>query len=222
MANKSSKCSNTFCQQNSVVPIYFRGEDRVFRVAFYLCKNCNECTDFFSDGKFRIPFLSKLRKETLILRLVKEKRNEVDKNTNRKKIFEIKKNKNPCFECGKIKYERIFLRDRSDYTFVGYVCKTCQVIYTISLQDFRLRKAEVLSYEDFCIPTNPEIPEEEYLGRKDVYLNKRAKKETEEITITIKIKDISRLRKLIKKHKIAISSSSDELTPWLWRSRNDS
>jgi len=214
MVNKSSKCSNIFCQKNSLVPIYFRGEDRSFRVAFYLCKNCNECTDFFADDEFRISFLSKLHKETLILRLVKEKRNEITIDSNRKKILEIRKIKKPCFECGKIKYERIFVRNRTIYTFVGYVCRTCQVIYTINFHDFRLRKAEVLPYEDFCITTNPEIPEEEYLGRKDVYLNKRTKKETEDISMTIKIKDIPRLRKLLKKHNIEISSSSNELTPF--------
>lgn len=89
----------------------------------------------------------------------------------------------------------------------------------INFRNFRLKKAEVLPYKEFCFSTNPEIPEEEYLGRVDVYLHKRKKDETEEISITMKRKDIKKLRELLEKHNIEISSSSGELTP-LPRSRS--
>jgi len=220
MGNQSKKCYNVDCQRGPVVPIYFRdGNTRGFRVAFYICKNCNECTDFWHDEEFRMPFLYKISKGYLILRLIKEKNSEMYVNSNRKKILEIKKSKESCIKCGKKEYERIFVRDRPTFQFVGYVCKSCRVIYMINYRNFRLNKREPVYYKEFCKPTNPEIPVEDYLGRIDVHMHKRLKEEMEDVSMTIRVKDIPKLRKLLEEHNIRISSSSNDLTP-LPRSRS--
>ena len=214
MVNKSSKCNNIVCQKDSVIPVCFRNDNRSFLVAFYLCKECNELTGFLkADGHMRLPLLSELRGGMLIVRLVKETAKDFKINSNRKKILQMMKNKEPCIECGKKKLERLYVRNRPKYQFIGYVCRKCKVIYLINFKSFRLRNYDNVLYKEFCKPRNPEIPKKEFLGIHTIY-NSDLKKETENISITIRRKDIPRLRKILEKHKIKISSSSNELTPF--------
>ena len=109
--------------------------------------------------------------------------------------------------------ERLYIRNRPKYEFVGYVCRKCKVVYLINYKSFKLKIRDMGLYEGFCVPRNPEIPKEEFLGLDSIYSSIKKKESEEQIIMTMKVKDIPKLKKLLQKHKIKISSSNLELTP---------
>lgn len=93
------------------------------------------------------------------------------------------------------------IRIRARYEFVGYVCRKCKVVYLINYKSFKLKIQDMRLYEEFCVPRNPEISKEEFLGLDSISSSIKKKEIEEQIIMTMKVKDIPKLRQLLQKHK---------------------
>ena len=175
--NKSVLCYT--CEKKGKVSIYYRDEQNVHKVAFYVCKYCMYFSGFIDTWKRKprriMPYYNDM-KGLIKMRLVKKPR-----------ISSMKKTHYTyCEYCKKDDYYRLFIRNRdyNSYDFIGYICKHCRTCFFINTTGlkFRTRDPYTKSMGSFAVA----IAEDE------------EKPVEEEVLIRIKKNDVIKL----KKHKI--------------------
>ena len=180
MVKKSVFCYN--CETDSKIPIYFRNENRVFRVAFYVCSNCMHFSGFIGTWKKKtdriMPYYNNM-KGLIKMRLVK-------KAINKKRTFLIKKDNAFCIKCKKYDYSKLYVRNRAKktYHFIGYICKNCRTAFFVNTSNLEFRIMYAQNKYD------------ESMGSFGVNLAEDQEKPTEYETIRIKKKDLPKLEKL--------------------------
>ena len=186
MAKKSMICYQ--CGKNGKVPIYFRDENRAFKVAFYACKYCMNFSGFIETytrkTKRIMPYFDDMR-GLIKMRLCKNNKDkESDLQSHKNKVLKIQKDPNAyCFKCKKFDYSKLYVRNRVKKTFdyVGYVCKWCRMGFFVNVTDLKLKP-----YDD----------SREYMGSFATQLPEDEERPIEEqLTITIKKKDLGKLKK---------------------------
>lgn len=217
MVNRSLTCTNTLCKKNAVEPIYYRDMNRVFRVAFYVCRRCMHFSGFVNWTTHRMmPYFYHIGSE-IPMRLVK--RQEGKRGEARMLyIREMKKDfSKPCIECNTNDYAKLYLRKRPSFQYVGYICKKCKVAYFVNTKDFKLRTEQQAGlYPQHKLRPRPRrIPPNEYLGTFYTHLGEdQEKEEYEKLHMLIKKKDIQKLKRALKKSHIELKASSNLfLTP---------
>ena len=192
MGKKSVFCYQ--CETDGKIPIYFRNENRVFRVAFYVCSNCIHFSGFINWTTHRhMPYFNEMR-SVIRMRLVKN----VHK---KKKVFLIKKDQYvSCIKCEKYGFSKLYFRDREEnsYHYVGYVCKNCRVGYFVNTAYLKFRTYDPKGYynKDGSLPNFFDIPFNEYMGQFPTTTGEDEEMPKEEYeTIRIKKKDIPKLEK---------------------------
>jgi len=211
MTNRSSKCHK--CQQDAVKAVYFRDKNRVPKVAFYVCESCMDFSGFINWEKRRkVPYYDHF-KGLIKVRLVKNlKDNPSDFLTRRNKVIEIGiERSRPCFVCKKYDYTKLYVRKKTTRKFVGYICKWCKTAYFIETPLLRLTTFIPIGYEKRKKIRG--IPFNEYVGIHSADPEIVKEKYTD-LHMHIQTSHLSKLRKIMKKHKINVLYSSDlELTP---------
>jgi len=179
MGNKSTICYALSCGKNGKIPIYYRDERRVFKVAFYVCKYCMNFSGFIDTWK---------RKPRRIMPYFNDMMGLIKMQLEPKiRISSMKKTEyHYCNKCKKDDYSRLFIRnrDKNSFDFTGYVCKHCRTCFFINTPSLKFRT-----------PT----PYKKSMGSFSVsFAEDEEKPIEEEVIITIKKNDIIKL----KKHKI--------------------
>ena len=220
MVNKSSKCTRTYCQMNTIKPIYYRDDDRNFRVAFYVCTNCMDFSGFINAETGRkMPYVYKMQ-GFVDVRLVKNiKDNKEDLESRKNKVLAIQKDYSlPCFVCERYQYSRLYFRERSvkekytSFHYVGYICKWCKTAYFVNRSWLKLRTSFPKGIKKTA-KTYHGIPINEYVGTYATTTESVKEKYTS-LAMKIRTNHLSKLRRAIKKQKIDVKYSSDlELTP---------
>ncbi len=183
MAMKSMICYQ--CGKNGKVPIYFRDENRAFKVAFYVCKYCMNPSGFINwTTKRAMPYFNDM-KGMIKIRLCKNiKDKESDLLSHKNKVLRLQKVPNAfCFRCNGYDYSKLYLRNRieNSFDFVGYVCKWCKMAFFVNVTDLRFKARE---------------NSVEYMGSFATQMGEDEEKPIEEqVTITIKKKDLDKLKK---------------------------
>ena len=179
MVKKSLFCYQ--CETDGKIPIYFRHENRVFRVAFYVCSNCMNFSGFIDTFKRKtdriMPYFNDMW-GMIIMRLVK-------KTTNKRNVFLIKKDNAFCIKCKKYDYSKLYIRNRtrSTYGFVGYVCKNCRTAFFVNTPNLTFRVLHPYNKND------------ESMGGFGVASTEDEEKPIEYETIRIKKKDLPKLER---------------------------
>lgn len=210
MVNKSSKCYSQSCGKNGKIPIYYRDEERIFKVAFYVCKYCMRFSGFINWATHRsMPYFNDMW-GLIRMRFVRNfKDKETDKLTRRNRVLLMQKDPyQPCIKCKKYDYSKLFTRnrDKGSFDFVGYVCKNCKVAYFIKTPNLEFRTLDPKGYynDDGSLPNFHDIPFNEYMGQSATAIGEDEEKPPlEEVTITIKKLDILKLKKSKIKFKYA-------------------
>jgi len=212
MVNRSSKCYNPNCGENSLTPVYFRDENRIYKVAFYICKSCmnfSEFIDWTTKPPRSIPFYNDMQGMVRV-RLVKDlKDDEKDRYTRKNRVLQMQKdNDKPCIKCSKFEISKLYIRDRPTFIYVGYVCKNCKVIYLVNRQNFRLKTLDPKGYykQDGSLPAFHDIPFEEYMSHFAVATGKPEKIDYGEIHLKLPSKQIEQIKKFMKKKNIPLTS----------------
>ena len=166
MSNRISYCK--FCEKKAVKSIYYRHENRSFRVAFSICERCGMFFNFHDwDHKERImPYYNDMK--GLL-------RGCFEKGEKRGKIFFMKKNPNGhCIKGKNHEYTKLHVKDDSQTPhFVGYLCKECRVAYFVKTKFLVLKPNEHGSLGSYAVAgdykeSEPEIIEKHYrLTKKD-------------------------------------------------------
>ena len=132
--NKSVLCYT--CEKKGKVSIYYRDEQNVHKVAFYVCKYCMYFSGFIDTWKRKprriMPYYDDIA--PLIKMLLKKKI----------MITSMKKTQyNVCIRCKKDDYTRLFIRnrDKNSYVFTGYVCKNCKTCFFINTRSLKFGTA---------------------------------------------------------------------------------
>jgi len=179
MAKKSLFCYQ--CEEDGKIPIYFRHESRVFRVAFYVCSNCMHFSGFIETWKKKtdriMPYFNDMR-GLIMMRLEKE--------TNKKRVLLIKKNNTFCIKCKKYDYSKLYVRNRIEkkFRFIGYICKNCRTAFFVNTSDLKFSKGRPLNKN------------EESMGSFGVSSAEDEEKPIEYETIRIKKTDLAKLENL--------------------------
>jgi len=167
--NKSALCY--MCKRKGKISIYYRDEQNVHKVAFYVCKYCKNFSGFINRQTLRtMPYYNDMR-GLVKMQLVKKIRISSMKKT----IY------NYCFKCKKDDYTRLFIRNRDEnsYEYVGYVCKRCRTCFFINTPYFKFGTApKSLGSFAVAIGEDEEKPiEEEYIivQKTDISKLKKAK-----------------------------------------------
>ena len=183
MAKKSMICYQ--CDKNGKIPIYFRDENRAFKVAFYVCKYCMNFSGFINWTTNRaMPYFNAMRGliKMKICKAIKDRKSDLD--SHKAKVLQMQKDPNAsCFKCKKYDFSKLYIRLRTDNTFdfVGYVCKWCRVCYLVNNSDLRFKARENSA---------------EYMGSFATQMGEDEEKPIEEqVTIKIKKKDLDKLKK---------------------------
>jgi len=192
LSNKSSICYQ--CGRNGKIPIYYRNENRVFRVAFYVCDYCMHFSGFINWTNHRsMPYFNDM--EGMIrMRLVKYPKEK-------KKIFLMKKDPySNCIKCKKYDYSKLYIRDRKEDTcnYLGYVCKNCKIGYFVNTPNLKFKTYSPQGYykNDGSLPSFHGIPFNEYMGQFATSLGEDEEKPIEDqVIISIKKKDLDKLKK---------------------------
>ncbi len=148
------------CEKKGKVSISYRDEQNVHKVAFYICKYCKYPSGFIDTLKRKsrriMPYYDDIA-PLIKIRLVKKTRISLMKKTQY----------NPCFRCKKDDYERLFVRNRDEnsYVFTGYVCKNCKTCFFINTTNLSLGiPPKLIGSFPVTIPEDEENPiEEEYI-----------------------------------------------------------
>lgn len=201
-------CYAQSCGKNGKIPIYYRDERRVFKVAFYVCKYCMHFSGFINWKTHRsMPYFNDMN-GLIKMRLVKDiKEHDADTDTRKQKILEIKKDPSKgCMKCKKFDYSKLYFRkrDKNTYNFTGYVCKNCRVAYFVNTSFFKFKTREPKGYhnQDGSLPKFHDIPFEEYIGQFATATGEDEEKPPlEEVMITIIKQDIPKLKKYKIKFK---------------------
>ena len=203
MAKKSMICYNEPCGKKGKIPIYYRDEKRVFKVAFYICKYCMNFSGFGNWTTHRfMPYFNDMM-GLITMRFVRNfKDKENDKLTRRNRVLLMQKDPYiPCIKCKKYDYSKLFIRnrDRNSFDFVGYVCKNCRVAYFVKTPNLEFRNMELKGpYNEDVIPSN------EFMGQFATAIGEDEEKPPlEEVSIIIKKTDIQKLKRSEIKFKYA-------------------
>ena len=178
MVKKSLFCYQ--CETDGKIPIYFRNENRVFRVAFYVCSNCMHFSGFIETWKKKtdriMPYFNDMN-GLIMMRLVKK--------TNKKRVFLIKKDNAFCIKCKKYDYSKLYVRNREGNTFdfIGYVCKNCRTAFFVNTSNLEFRIIHAQNKYD------------ESMGSFGVSSAEDEEKPIEYETIIIKKTDLPKLEK---------------------------
>lgn len=195
MPNKSSLCYQ--CRKNGKIPISYRDENRVFLVAFYVCSECMHFSGFIDTWKRKsrriMPFFDDMN-SLIRMRYVK------NRTLSRKIHFMRKDPYSNCFKSKKHEIFKLFARNRNEktYEFIGYVCKNCRVGYFVKNKSIEFRTLNPKGYynNDGSLPNFYSIPFNEYMGFFATQIAEDEEKPIDEqVTITIKKKDLAKLKK---------------------------
>jgi len=172
--NKSALCY--MCEKKGKISIYYRDENGVHKVAFYVCKYCMHFSGFINSWKTQphrtMPYFNDM-KGLVKMRL-----------ENKLRISSMKKTQyNYCIRCKKDDYTRLFIRKRekNSYEFVGYVCKRCRTCFFKNTPSFKFNTQNYTkSLGSFAVSSaeDEEKPiEEEYIivQKTDISKLKKAK-----------------------------------------------
>jgi len=144
MVKKSMICYQ--CDKNGKIPIYFRDENRAFKVAFYVCNYCMNFSGFINWTTNRaMPYFNDMRglMKMKLCKSIKTRKSDLD--SHKAKVLQMKKDPNlSCFKCKKYDYSKLYIRNRRENTFdfVGYVCKWCRVCYLVNNSDLKFKARE--------------------------------------------------------------------------------
>lgn len=178
MAKKSLFCYQ--CEEDGKTPIYFRHENRAFRVAFYVCSNCMHFSGFIETWKKKtdriMPYFNDMR-GLIMMRL--------EKATNRKRVLLIKKNNAFCIKCKKYDYSKLYIRNKTEkkFHFIGYICKNCRTAFFVNTSDLKFSGGRPLNKN------------EESMGSFGVSSAEDEEKPIEYETIRIKKEDLPKLER---------------------------
>ena len=132
--NKSNLCY--VCEKKGKTPIYFRDDQNVHKVAFYVCKYCMHFSGFINSWTTlphrTMPYFNDMKG------LVKMKLEP------KLRFSSMKKTQyNYCIKCKKEDYVRLFIRnrDKNSYVFTGYVCKYCKTCFFTNTRSFKFGTA---------------------------------------------------------------------------------
>lgn len=168
MSNRISYCRS--CKEKAVKSIYYRHENRSFRVAFSICENCGMFFNF-NDWKHQgriMPYFNDM-KGLLRGRFVKAKRG---------KVFFMKKDPNAqCIEGKSHEYSKLHVKDESQTPhFVGYLCKECRIAYFVKTKFLKLKPDQRGSLGSHAIAGDYEESEPEIIEKRYRLTKKDAKK----------------------------------------------
>lgn len=199
MSNKSTFCYQ--CENFGKVPIYYRDENRVHKVAFYVCSNCMHFSGFINWTTNRsMPYYNQMS-GLIRMRLVKKYFDKPSDQLTRKQKVLLMQNDPylPCIKCKKYDFKKLHLRNRkkNTYEFIGYVCKNCKVGYLVNSKNLKFRTLSPQGYwkYDGSLPNFHGIPFIEYLGQFATAIGEDEEKPIEEEYIIVKKTDISKLKK---------------------------
>jgi len=205
MVKKSMFCYR--CDGFGKIPIYHR-ENRVHKVAFYLCSECMDFSGFIDTWLKKdhrtIPYFNDM-KGKIRMRNVKNK-------------FLLEKIRmmriNPfssCIKCKKNEIAKLFVRIRKKKTFefVGYICKKCRIGYLIKNSVVKLRSRDPTGYynSDGSLPSFDGVPFNEDMGFFSTTIAEDDEKPIEDqVTISIEKKNLPKLKKVLEKSKISFET----------------
>jgi len=112
MSKKSTLCYQ--CEYNGKIPISYRDDNRIYRVAFYVCSNCMHFSGFCNWTSHRfMPYFNKIG-SFIQIRLVKNFKNKPsDKISRNKRVRLMQKDPYlPCIKCKKFDFSKLYLRNR--------------------------------------------------------------------------------------------------------------
>ena len=161
------------CENYGKVPIYYRNENGVHKVAFYVCEYCMNFSGFSNWKTQRfMPYYDEM-KGLIKIRLENNELFSFMKRTHYITCFKCDKD-----ECYKL---RIRIRDENSYEFVGYVCKNCRTCFFMNTLyfEFRLLDNAVHSMGSYGVSFGED----------------EEKPEIKEVEIRIKNTDIAKLKK---------------------------
>lgn len=169
MVNRISYCKN--CEKKSIKSIYYRHENRSFRVAFSTCESCGHFFNFIDwKTKGRImPYFNDMM-GLLWCRLVKERKREW--------VNEMKKDSNiPCLEGKNHEFTKLFVKNESQTPkYIGYLCKECRTAYFVKTKFLKFHPYdENGTLGGFGVSSGYEV-EQDRIEKKLVLTKKDAKK----------------------------------------------
>ena len=169
MSNRISYCK--FCEKKDVKSIYYRHENRSFRVAFSICENCGIFFNF-NDWKHQGRIMPYFNDMMGLLRgrfVIGEKRD---------KVFFMRKDPNAqCFKGKNHEYSKLYVKDNSQTPhFVGYLCKDCRVAYFVKTKFLKLKPNHHNSLGGYGIASDLEEFESEIIEKHYRVTKKDAKK----------------------------------------------
>jgi len=166
MSNRVSYCKD--CKKKTVKSIYYRHENRSFRVAFSICENCGIFFNF-NDWEHQRRIMPYFNDIGGLLR------GRFMKGEKRAKMFFMRKDPNAqCIKGKNHEHSKLYVKDDSQTPhFVGYLCKECRVAYFVKTEFLVLNPDErgslgshatTIDYKE----SEPEIIEKHYrLTKKD-------------------------------------------------------
>lgn len=205
VTNKSSICYNLECGEKSLTPIYHR-PDRSYKVAFYVCLSCSQFFEFIDwSTKRKMPYYNDML-GTVTIRLVKSlKDKDTDFLTRKNKVLRMQK-ENPiyCIQCSNSNNSKLYLRRKSKYPFIGYICKDCRTIYLVNRGDFKIKTLDPNRYLNGNYNYSQFIFAQEIVGQFAVAIGKPEPKDTIELNLKLPIQQIKKIKEFMRKAKIPI------------------